>query len=88
MRDKLAAEVDRKKVDRLVGLMIAPEKEIAKLQAENKRQLQIIGEIAIERDKLQAEVKQLKEREKILNALEAIGVDNWDGYDEAMDLLT
>lgn len=29
-----------------------------KLEAENKRQLQVIGEVAIERDKLQAENKQ------------------------------
>jgi hypothetical protein len=36
---------------------------------------------------LLAEVKQLRERDAKLNALEAYGVDNWDGYDEAVQSL-
>jgi hypothetical protein len=36
---------------------------------------------------LLAEVKQLRERDATLTALEAYGVDNWDGYDEAVQSL-
>lgn len=36
---------------------------------------------------LEAENKKLKEREKTLIALEAAGVDNWQGYDDAMEIL-
>ncbi len=33
------------------------------------------------------EIERLKEREAELNALEAAGVDNWEGYDSAMEML-
>lgn len=32
-------------------------------------------------------IDEVKEEIKILNALEAAGVDNWDGYDIAMESL-
>lgn len=35
----------------------------------------------------QAEYDQLLADSEKLNALEQMGVDNWDGYDQAMDLL-
>jgi hypothetical protein len=31
--------------------------------------------------------KELTDAEATLNALEAAGVDNWEGYDHAMDIL-
>ena len=34
--------------------------------------------------KLRARVAELEERDTLLSALEAFGVDNWDGYDEAI----
>ena len=37
-------------------------------------------------DKLQAEVKKNEKRLLKLEALEQIGVDNWDGYPESMEL--
>ncbi|KKK87181.1 hypothetical protein LCGC14_2755790 [marine sediment metagenome] len=40
-------------------------------------------QLAVSRD----ENNHLKEREQLLNALEAAGVDNWEGYDVAMDIL-
>ena len=36
---------------------------------------------------LATEVEQLEEDVKFLQALRAAGVDNWDGYDYAFDLL-
>ena len=38
-------------------------------------------------EKLRALVKKLQGCEQKLNALEAVGVDNWEGYDYAMELL-
>ena len=35
---------------------------------------------------LRAEIRKLQERELKLIALENAGVDNWEGYDRAMDL--
>ncbi len=33
------------------------------------------------------EYKRLLEAERMLNALEGAGVDNWEGYDYAMEML-
>jgi len=33
------------------------------------------------------EYEALKEDKRFLNALEAAGVDNWDGYDYALEIL-
>jgi phage pi2 protein 07 len=33
------------------------------------------------------EYDKLKEKRDLLDALEAAGVDNWDGYDYAMEIL-
>jgi hypothetical protein len=38
-------------------------------------------------ERLTDENKKLKDRERKLNALESTGVDNWEGYDMAMDRL-
>lgn len=35
----------------------------------------------------QAEYQELKQRDRELTALEAFGVDNWEGYGEAMQAL-
>ena len=37
-------------------------------------------------DKIQAENDKLSERDRFLDALEAAGVDNWEGYDEATEI--
>lgn len=37
-------------------------------------------------DKLEAEIKKNEKRLLKLEALEQIGVDNWNGYGEAMEL--
>lgn len=37
--------------------------------------------------KLKKEIRQLEERLELLDALEAAGVDNWEGYDEALEIL-
>jgi hypothetical protein len=37
-------------------------------------------------EKLRAELDELRERDRWLSALEAAGVDNWEGYDEARAL--
>ena len=37
--------------------------------------------------KLAAENKVLNEKLELLDALEAAGVDNWEGYDEAIEIL-
>ena len=34
-----------------------------------------------------AEYRHLQERVRLLEALEAAGVDNWSGYDDALDML-
>lgn len=44
-----------------------------------KKAVDLTGEELISR----AELAQLKQREEWLSALEAAGVDNWDGFDEA-----
>lgn len=36
---------------------------------------------------LKTEIEQLKKRDQLLTALEMAGVDNWEGYDMAIDLL-
>lgn len=38
-------------------------------------------------EKLEAENKKLRERDRWLDALEAAGVDNWEGYDKALEIL-
>ena len=38
--------------------------------------------------KLQQQVKDLKERDKFLGCLEAAGVDNWDGFDYAHEMMS
>jgi len=45
------------------------------------------AEIEKNHAKLQDENKRLKERERLLIALEATGVDNWEGYDAAIDIM-
>ena len=40
-----------------------------------------------ENSKLQNSHAELVAAQKKLNALETMGVDNWDGYDEAMEML-
>ncbi len=35
----------------------------------------------------ESELKELREAAKKLNALEGAGVDNWEGYDDAMQIL-
>ncbi len=35
-------------------------------------------------ERLEAEVVRLEKREELLDALEAGGVDNWEGYDECV----
>lgn len=37
--------------------------------------------------RLETLAEELEERVAFLDALEAAGVDNWDGYDEAQELL-
>lgn len=37
--------------------------------------------------KLKSEIKRLDKREMKLDALEAAGVDNWCGYEDAMEIL-
>lgn len=37
--------------------------------------------------RLKEEIRQLEKRVELLNALEAAGVDNWEGYDEALEIL-
>ena len=37
--------------------------------------------------RLDIQISKLREREQLLDALEAAGVDNWEGYDEAMEIL-
>ena len=40
-----------------------------------------------EYDELKSQIAQLKERDRLLSALEASGVDNWDGIDYAYEML-
>ena len=37
--------------------------------------------------RLDTQISKLREREQLLDALEAAGVDNWEGYDEALEIL-
>ena len=53
------------------------DKEIEQLQAKSKRQFEVIGEVAIERDKLQAENKNLKEF-----ARHVIETECWSLYEQ------
>ena len=41
------------------------------------------NDLILENTKLMVENNRLRARERLLDALEAAGVDNWDGYDEA-----
>ena len=54
--------------------------EIEKLKAEREGHIDFI-------DQLETEIEGLKKSDNILTALEAAGVDNWEGYDEAMTIL-
>ena len=60
--------------------------DILLLSPEICRMLALACELTKE-EQLQAELEELKKREQLLNALEATGVDNWAGYDEAMIIL-
>lgn len=46
-----------------------------------------VGELRDLVRKLQARVAELEEDSATLGALEAAGVDNWSGYDSAMEIL-
>ena len=37
--------------------------------------------------KLKKRIEELEERERKLDALEAVGVDNWEGYEQAQELM-
>ena len=54
--------------------------EIENLKEERKGHIDFIGQ-------LETEIEGLKKSDNILTALEAAGVDNWEGYDEAMTIL-
>ena len=45
------------------------------------------NDLILENTKLRVENNRLQERDRLLDALEAAGVDNWEGYDVAMDIL-
>jgi hypothetical protein len=44
-----------------------------------------LAAVRAERDQARAEAIECKSSVDLLNALHAAGVDNWDGYDEAME---
>lgn len=54
----------------------------------DERRLRVELSSALSANRLLLEANEkLMEREQLLDALEAAGVDNWEGYDEAMEIL-
>jgi len=54
-------------------------------QAEIDRLTLEIEELIEENDELQLDNDELREDSQTLKALEAAGVDNWEGYEDAME---
>ena len=52
------------------------------------RKCQALNEALSKVAKLKKRIEELEEREQKLDALEVAGVDNWEGYDIAMDILS
>jgi len=57
------------------------------LLEENRRLRKANLSFAPNQIKLRAENKRLEKKEQLLDALEAAGVDNWEGFEYAMELM-
>ena len=44
----------------------------------------IAASVAATFENMKKEIRRLQERDRVLSALEGAGVDNWEGYDDAM----
>jgi hypothetical protein len=65
----------------------AQQQEIERLIEERGHAQNGTHKVLVEVDRLTAENKELIVRDKFLTALENSGVDNWEGYDEAIETL-
>lgn len=76
--------------DRFVGIDIKYVNKVEAQLKEAKAQVEhlsiLIGDRKEDIRILKARIAELEERERFLNCLEAVGVDNWSGYGMAWDL--
>lgn len=61
--------------------------EVRTLQKAREREKYTIRQTRKNAERLDIQIKGLREKELWLDALEAAGVDNWEGYDEALEIL-
>ena len=66
-------------IDKLSGFSLGAEEYLKEIDYYNE-----IGKVIVERV---GQIKELEERDKFLSALEAAGVDNWEGYSHAHEIL-
>jgi hypothetical protein len=59
--------------------------EVDRLRKENLNLREMIEAGGDRYKRAEAEIERLTQREHMLNALEAYGVDNWEGYEAAMN---
>ena len=57
--------------------------DIEALNAQIKQTYSMAEGLSLEQGKLRAQIKAMKEDMKLLRRLRELGVDNWEGYDEA-----
>jgi predicted RNase H-like nuclease (RuvC/YqgF family) len=63
------------------------EKEMVKVNEESMKYFaEKWEEEKIENEILQKQIEKLKKRDEWLSCLEAAGVDNWEGYNDAIDI--
>ena len=86
-REKYTLRQKQKNATRLDTLIRELRDEALELLRENRGLRKANLSFAPRQIKLSAENKRLTERELWLDALEAAGVDNWEGYDEALEIL-
>lgn len=61
--------------------------EVRTLQKAREREKYTLRQKQKNAHRLDTQISKLREKEQLLDALEAAGVDNWEGYDEAMEML-
>ena len=58
---------------------------VTQMEITNARNCRLYSEFFKIIDRLSARCEELEEGQKKLHALERAGVDNWEGYDDAME---
>lgn len=61
--------------------------EVRTLQKAREREKYTLRQKQTNAQRLDIQIKELREKEQLLDALEDAGVDNWEGYEFAMEIL-